>query len=253
MTDPASTSDARASCEEALRPPLRILHTSDVHVYDSEESVATIRGVVDIALDEGVDLVLIAGDLFDHPRVGTATADRVIAELARLEQPIVVIPGNHDCIDDDSLYNRVDLTRAGPHVYFVGDPDGAELIFEDLGLAVWARGIEIHEPSHRPLSSYRASDERYWRIAIAHGHHVPAGESSYRSSQIHEAEIAALACDYLALGHVHVFRDVSAGDVTAMYSGSPDSGVSLVSFDPDSGIEIGRRQLAHLSGHVHVG
>jgi DNA repair exonuclease SbcCD nuclease subunit len=222
-------------------------------VYDSEESVAVIRGIVDVALAEDVDLVVIAGDLFDHPRVGNDTADRVIAELSRLEQPTVVIPGNHDCIDDDSLYNRVDLSKAGPHLYFVDDPAGAELIFEELGLAIWARGIEIHEPSHRPLSSYRASDERYWRIAIAHGHFVPAGESSYRSSQIHEAEIAALSCDYLALGHVHVFRDVSAGDVTATYSGSPDTGLNLVSLHPDSGVQIDRRHLVDLAETEAVG
>jgi DNA repair exonuclease SbcCD nuclease subunit len=245
-TATVTAADARVTCEEALRPALRVLHTSDVHVYDSDSSIASLGGVVDVALAERVDLVLIAGDLFDHPRIADSTGDKVVAELARLEQPAVVIPGNHDCIDEESLYKRVDLTQAGPHVHFVGDPEGSELIFEELGLAIWARGIEEHTPTYRPLSSYRPSHDRYWRLAMAHGFFVPAGADSYRSSQIHEDEIAALACDYLAMGHVHVFRDVSAGDVTAYYSGSPDTGVSIVNLDPEAGISIDRRQLGAL-------
>ena len=121
---------------------LRIIHTADVHLgarHDDlgeqaaaqrERQFAAFTATVDLAIAERVDLVLIAGDLFDHPRVGDATADRVIAELARLDQPTVIIPGNHDCIDDESIYKRVDLTSAGPHLHFVGDPAGAELIFE---------------------------------------------------------------------------------------------------------------------------
>jgi DNA repair exonuclease SbcCD nuclease subunit len=128
----------------------------------------------------------------------------------------------------------------------VSDPAGSELIFEDLSLAIWARGIEEHTPANRPLSGFRASDERYWRMAIAHGLFVPSGITSYRSSQIHAEEIAALECDYLALGHVHIPRDLSAGKVTAWYSGSPNSGLQLVSFDPVAGIQIGRRHVGEL-------
>ena len=234
-----------------MRRVLRALHTSDVHVADNESSVAALAATVDIALREQVDLVIIAGDLFDHARVSDRTADVVIAELARLSQPTVVIPGNHDCIDELSIYRRVDLARAGSHIHFVNDPAGSELVFEDLSLAVWARGIESHTPANRPLEGYRASDERFWRIVIVHGLFVEAGKTSHRSSQVHEEEIAALECDYVALGHVHRFWDVSSGGVCAYYSGSahddPDPGVNLVSFDPASGVHVGRVSLNRLA------
>jgi exonuclease SbcD len=227
-----------------IRPSVLVLHTSDVHIGDDDASHAALHAVVDTALEANADLVIIAGDLFDHDRVSQDAAERVIAELARLHQPTVIIPGNHDSIDDRSIYLRVDLTDAGPHVVFVGDPAGAEVIFEELSLAIWARGIELHTPENRPLDGFRASDSRFWRLAIAHGHYVPTGERSDRSSLIREDEIAALECDYLALGHWHRFVDVSAGAVTASYSGSPSEGsapgVNLVRFDPDSGVRIER-------------
>jgi DNA repair exonuclease SbcCD nuclease subunit len=234
----------------AKRPPLTVVHTSDLHVSDGDETVlATVAAVIDIALDEQAGLVILAGDTFDHDRVSAATADRVIAELARLHQPVVVIPGNHDAIDQTSIYRRVDLGQAGTHVHFVGDPDGAELIFDELAVAVWARGIADHSPQNRPLEGARPSDEKYWRIVIAHGLYVAAGEQSYRSSQIHHDEIAALDCDYLALGHIHRYSEIRAGRVLASYSGSAsqdtDPGVNLVRFDEsnDGTVWIERRPV----------
>jgi DNA repair exonuclease SbcCD nuclease subunit len=230
------------------RLPITLLHTADLHIDEGQASIAALRAVIGIALAERVDLVLIAGDTFDHERVSDLAARSVIAELARLSQPTVIIPGNHDCIDATSIYRHVDLTEAGPHVHFVGDPAGTELIFDDLSVAIWARGIEMHTPQNRPLAGYRPSDPRFWRIVLAHGFYVPAGESSYRSSQIHEEEIAALECDYLALGHVHRYWEVSAGSVTATYAGSAtedtNPGVNLVRLDESYGVRVERRLLA---------
>jgi exonuclease SbcD len=230
------------------RVPVTVLHTADLHVDEGQASIAAMRAVIDVALAERVDLVLIAGDTFDHERVSDLAARSVIAELARLTQPVVIIPGNHDCIDSRSIYRRVDLSEAGPHVHFIDDPAGRELIFPDLCVAIWARGIEMHTPENRPLAGYRPSDPRFWRIVLAHGLYIPAGESSYRSSQIHEQEIAALECDYLALGHVHRYWEVSSGSVTACYPGSAteDSipGVNLVRLDESLGVRIERQLLA---------
>jgi DNA repair exonuclease SbcCD nuclease subunit len=239
-----------------LRNPVTVLHTADVHVDEGQASIAAMASLVDIALAEQVDLVLIAGDTFDNQRVSDHVARLVIAELARLTQPLVIIPGNHDSIDAKSIYRRVDLTEAGPHVHFIGDPRGTEVLFEEMSVAVWGRGIELHTPENQPLAGYRPSDPRYWRIVLVHGFYVPAGESSHRSSQIHEEEIAALECDYLALGHVHRFWDVSAGPVVASYPGSPtdDSipGVNLVYLEEGSRVRVGRRLLADCPGNRSV-
>jgi DNA repair exonuclease SbcCD nuclease subunit len=231
------------------RPTVRLLHTSDVHISTVGPALWALAAVVDMALESGVDLVLIAGDLFDSARVPQEVAEAVVADLARLTVPTIVIPGNHDCIDQLSIYRRVDLTKAGDHVFFANDPGGRRLVLEELRLSVWARGIEDHKPSNRPLLGYEPSGPRYWEVVVAHGHYVGREEASDRSSPITAEEIGRLSCDYLALGHWHRFLDVSEGETTAFYSGSPsDAGadgptVNVVTLDPDSGVQVERRRI----------
>jgi DNA repair exonuclease SbcCD nuclease subunit len=221
---------------------ITLLHTSDVHVAGDHLSRQGLRLVVDVALERKVDAVLIAGDLFDSSRVPEAPVAEVLEQLSRLEVPVVVIPGNHDCIDEKSIYRRVDLRQAGDHVFFAGDPAGETLLFEDLSLAVWARGIEDHHPGHRPLEGYPGARLDLWDVVLTHGHLVTTPDDRYRSSQISSEEIAALDCDYLALGHWHRFVDVSQGQTTGAYCGSPSegAGVVLASFDPEHGVRMER-------------
>lgn len=234
-------------------PRVRMLHTSDVHVSADMWGIDALRAVVTAAIALNVDIVLIAGDLFDNSRVTEGAVRATLAELARLRQPVVVVPGNHDCVDDQSIYHRVDLADAGPHVWFVGDPEGRTLFFEDLALAVWGRGIKDHEPRNRPLDGCPLDEADLWRVAVTHGHFVPEGETSIRSSQIHAEEIAALECHYLALGHWHRFTDVSQGEVAAFYSGSPsEPGVdgataNLVTLDPELGVQVEQVRLGEVA------
>lgn len=193
-----------------------------------------LRRVVDTALAADVDLVLIAGDLFDSARVPQPAVDETVAHLARLRMPMVLVPGNHDCVDEQSIYRRVDLGSVGPQLHFAGDPAGEQFLFPDLSLAVWARGIEVHHPRHRPLAGYKPAPEGFWDIVVTHGHFTQVLDS-YRSSPITPDDIAALESDYVALGHWHTFTDVSQGAVTAVYSGSPAEGVVLVTLDPVQG------------------
>jgi len=230
-------------------PVVRMLHTSDIHIWDSERSVRVLESVVRVANEDGVDITLIAGDLFDSARVGEVAVKATLEELGHLSGPAVVIPGNHDCVDERSIYHRVNLSDAGDHIFFVGNPDGEELMFEHLGLKVWARGIENHDPTHHPLAGYQGADSSYWNVVLTHGHYVPLGEDSDRSSQIQQDEIAQLGCHYLALGHWHHFVDVSEPGVKAFYSGSPSGGgpgaptVNLVTLDPETGVQVERRPL----------
>ncbi len=235
--------------EAPTRPVVRMLHTSDIHIAGDTSSIESLRAVVRTAVDLDVDIVLVAGDLFDSSRVGEEPVALTLAELRRCGRPVVVIPGNHDCVDERSIYHRIDLSTAGDHVFFVGNPAGEELVFESLSLVVWARGIESHEPSNRPLAGYAPGDPRYWRVVLTHGHYVENGVGLDRSSPIKQEEIGQLDCDYVALGHWHRFADVSHAGVRAFYCGSPsdfalsEATANLVTLDADAGIKVERQAL----------
>src|SRR5215218_9758101 len=85
---------------------MRLLHTGDWHVgrairgrSRTPEFDQALSEVVAIAVHEGVDAVLVAGDVYDH-RSPVPEADALVFEtLVRLYEagiPAVIIPGNHD-------------------------------------------------------------------------------------------------------------------------------------------------------------
>jgi exonuclease SbcD len=85
---------------------VRILHTGDWHVgrairgrSRTEEFDDALQEVVGIAGQEGVDLVLLAGDVYDHRSPPPESDALVFEALVRLHEariPVVAIPGNHD-------------------------------------------------------------------------------------------------------------------------------------------------------------
>ncbi len=82
---------------------------------------------------------------------------------------------------------------------------------------------------------------------MGHGLFMDVPAMPLRSSPISPDEISGASCDYIALGHVHVFRDVSQGGVPAFYSGAPSGShagaVALVELDPDSGVAVRSSQV----------
>ena len=59
-------------------------------------------------------------------------------------------------------------------MHFVGDAKGQQLVFDKLGVEVWARGIEVHEPRNHPLEGYTPARSGYWSVGLIHGHYVAA-------------------------------------------------------------------------------
>ena len=206
---------------DAPRPRLRLLHTSDLHIGEIPLRLSGLEYVVDAANALSVDALLIAGDLFDSARVTQHDLHASLAHLQRLVVPVLITCGNHDALGAPSVHERVALREAGPHVHFLDDPDGSHVVLSDLRLSVWARAMVEHHPGNDPLLGYERHIEDHWQVVMAHGHYFDDHETPDRSSPVLARQIAALGCDYVALGHWHRFVDVSANGVAAYYSGSP--------------------------------
>jgi DNA repair exonuclease SbcCD nuclease subunit len=218
---------------QAPRQTLTLLHTADVHLdmdgYGADPYTQSQRQinhqafttVVDLAIQENVDLLLIAGDLFDSNRPSSDVVDFAIHELRRVGRPIVIIPGNHDCLNAQSIYRQVNLPAACTDLLLISHPNGEQHHLPDLNAVLWGRGMIEHEPSYRPLGGLPRPQGDAWHIALGHGFFMEDEVPSYRSSPIYAREIRASGWDYIALGHCHAFSDVSQGQVTAYFSGAP--------------------------------
>ena len=205
--------------------PLKIAHTSDIHLFDGEEGLPIRKAfseVVDAVLETRSELFLIAGDLFDHNRIDGDVIEFVYAQLARLSCPTVIIAGNHDCWEDErAILQRMDFrSEAGHHITLLDQADGASVEFPELHATVWGRCMLEHSLDNKPMAGSPPRTRDLWHIGMAHGLYVNYDETE-RSSLITPDEIAASGFDYLALGHVHVHRQVRHGNTLACYPGAP--------------------------------
>ena len=96
---------------------MRFLHTADWHVgrtirgrSRADEFAAVLDQVVEIAVDEGVDAVLLAGDVYEYRSPSADADDLVFDAFVRLREAgirVVTIPGNHDHAPRMAAFSRI--------------------------------------------------------------------------------------------------------------------------------------------------
>ena len=226
---------------------LRLIHTSDTHLGDPSghpRSEEVLESVVDAVERLGGDALLLAGDVFDNERVSDEAVERFVAQVSRLETPVIVLPGNHDLAHKTSVYRRAPFENAPDNLRVICNPAGETLAFPELDLELWGRAMLSHTPEFRPLDGMPGPTEGQWLVALAHGHFHFEDDRDQRSSPIYPDDVAASGCHYLALGHWDRHVDVSRGSATAVYSGCPygpigapeEGAVCVVDLDPDVGV-----------------
>jgi exonuclease SbcD len=231
---------------------MRILHTSDWHIGRSFHGHATLDalgGVLDELVaqvrEHSVDVVLLAGDVFDSAAPAPACYSLLTTALARLSDAgarIVVTSGNHDSAA--RLGFQSELLRDG--IFVVTDPAavGTPVTIEDADGPVHFYGIPYLEPAivrHRwegvelrsqaqtidhAMGLVRADlSERAGRsVAIAHcfAAGVEATPGVEREIRQGGLDVVPLSCfdgpDYVALGHIHGRQILSE---RVRYAGAP--------------------------------
>lgn len=76
---------------------MKILHTADVHLHrDHPRCLTALAKILQLGQDEGIDLLLVAGDLFDSELQAELLRGEVRALFSGLPFQVFAIPGNHD-------------------------------------------------------------------------------------------------------------------------------------------------------------
>ena len=224
---------------------LRLLHTADVHLgarhadlgeqaaAQRERQFAAFRATVDLAIAEKVDVVLIAGDLFDSNTQPRRSVERVAAELKRLVDArirTVLIPGTHDVYDRASVYRVHDLkalagSTSEDDLVTLLTPDRREVRLDSCGIVVHARVFPTKRAPHSPLRDLRIErrpDDPTWHVGMVHGAVAIPGRTDHDEVVVTPEEIAGTGLDYFALGHWHSTQQGTAGPTIWAYSGAPE-------------------------------
>jgi DNA repair protein SbcD/Mre11 len=230
---------------------VRILHTSDWHLGRSfhrvgmlEHQAAFVDHLIGVVESEQVDLVVVAGDVYDRalPHVDAVRlADEALARLAASRARVVLISGNHDSAQRLGFGSRL-IDAAGVHVRTDASSVGTPVLVEDAHGAVAIHAIPyldpqaLQEPWSLPGRSHEAAlaeamqriradlAERPMRsVVLAHAF-VAGGLPSDSERDISVGGVSVVSSalfddiSYTALGHLH--GRATLGD-SLRYSGSP--------------------------------
>jgi DNA repair exonuclease SbcCD nuclease subunit len=224
------------------------VHSSDLHLSadsclgpsSSPDPLSVLKDVLAAAAEVRADLVVLAGDTFDHNRQPPEFIGRALQIMGEFGAPIVILPGNHDPLTPDSVYRRANLSAAS-NVCVLGLTVEDSVAFPDLGLEIWGRAHKDYFDMS-PLPGARSRSTR-WRLAAAHGHYVEERDEPGRllgSWLIWRQDLIATGADYVALGHWNRAAQVGEGQINAYYSGSPEYAgtVNVVRLRRDGAVEV---------------
>lgn len=243
----------------------RFVHTADIHLDSPLRSLAlrdaelaelignaTRRAfvrIVDLCLDEQVDALMIAGDLYDGDQTSMKTARFLAEQLRRLHEAgirVFIIRGNHDAIARITK----ELVLPESVKLFSGRAEAVEVDRAHGGFPIVIHGLSFAQP-HAPeslLGKYRPVVDGAVNIGMLHTSLGGApGHDLYAPCSL--AELQATGFDYWALGHVHK-RSVVEERGAVVMPGMPQGrdineagakSVTLVAIDDDRSVHIEQR------------
>jgi len=226
---------------------VRLVHTSDWHLGRSFHRVGLLDAqaryldhLVEVVSSEGVDVVLVSGDVYDRALPSPDTVELLSDTVTRLIDAgaaVVLSSGNHDSAIRLGFASDL-LARAGLHIRTGLDSVGTPVMVKDTAIyplpylepAMAADRIGATERTHAAV--LRAAMDRVRAdalsrsgatVVMAHAF-VTGGATSESERDISVGGVSAVhpdvfaGADYVALGHLHGPQRIGE---TIRYSGSP--------------------------------
>ena len=209
---------------------VKVLHCADLHfdtpfkelskeVSDTSknELLEVFKNIIDLAIDENIEVLLIAGDVFDNLTVNKNTLFFISDQIRRIKNiKVFISPGNHDPYNEKSFYSMINWPE---NVYiFKGDMEFKEV--KELNLIVWGAGFRNSYENKTLLRGINIDNDKI-NIMLLHGE-ITSSNSKNEYNPIYINDIYNSNIDYIALGHRHKFSGIlKEGMTTYAYSGCP--------------------------------
>lgn len=240
----------------------RFIHTADIHLdsplkslafkdQEASELVANatrqcFTKIIDLCIDEKVDALIIAGDLYDGELRSMKTAEFFSSEMRRLVIAGIkafIVRGNHDA------ESRITRELQLPEGVYVFSGHGDSVVLEDKEVVL--HGVSFSKPQvpESLLSKYPAKKPGYRNIGLLHTSLAGSTEhDTYAPCSLQD--LLDMGYEYWALGHIHKRTVLSQTQCTVVMPGIPqgrhinEAGVktvTLVTISSSEEIELEER------------
>jgi len=212
----------------------RIVHAADIHLDSPLQGLgrlgdaglasglraATRRAfdnLVQLCLDEGADLLVLVGDIYDGDWPSYETGEYFVRGLRRLRESgveVALVYGNHDA---ESTITRRLTMPPGVRVLRTDQPESTE--FPDLGVVVHGQGYSKRDVLDNLAQHYPHRRDGWVNVGLLHtGIQGIAGHAPYAPCTVDD--LTACGYEYFALGHVHERGEQAGGSTPVWFSGN---------------------------------
>lgn len=264
---------------------MKLLHTGDLHIGKKifelsmlEEQKNMLQQIYEIAKDEKVDAVLIAGDVYDRSVPSTEAVellDEFLTTLIQAKVPVILISGNHDSPERVGFADKI-LEKQGLYIASAYEGELKKVALQDDYGEVCIICLPFIKPAvvegrncaeavahilEKEALDFK-SGKRYCLLA----HYFVTGTNG-EIPQLSESETMIdvggidnvpaqlfAGFDYVALGHIHRYQQIGEGQI--FYSGTPlkysfsevygEKSVNIVELKEKGQVEVRRRFLKPL-------
>lgn len=208
---------------------VKFIHTADLHLglefkkvnfdrYKANERRIelwnTFERIVRKAVENEMDFLLIAGDLFEEEYFTLKDINRVKDTFSKADRVnIVLVSGNHDPLNRRSLYRAIDWPQ---NVTILGPGFLEKKEFKEKNTVIYGYSWDRGEVNEDIFCNFEGLDPDRINILLIHGD-VLNKESKYLP--LDKNLLLQMGFDYIALGHIHkpnIFSEKMA------YCGSPE-------------------------------
>ena len=166
--------------------------------------------IVDLALAEKVDLVLIAGDTFDSAKPSPRSQLFFAQQIKRLTDAqiqVVMIFGNHDHMRREDL-----LVNQSPYFKLIGANEAVEKATfktkDNFNYDVVGFSYLNNHITEDKIPDFPGKEHNY-TFGLMHAQEKEADSRKNVYAPFTVSEVQALNYDYFALGHIHARRNLS--------------------------------------------
>ena len=198
---------------------IRFLHAADLHLDSPLRGLGTdapalrirqatrdaLGNLVELAIAEKVDFVVVAGDLYDGDWPDFRTGQTLVAAFSRLTRAgirVVAIRGNHDA---ESVLTKSLRLPDGATLLRADRPDTVE--WPEYAVAVHGQSFASRDIQQNLAQGYPTPRANKFNIGLLHTAATGrAGHASYAPCTVEQ--LASHGYDYWALGHIHAREEM---------------------------------------------
>ena len=250
---------------------MKFIHTADLHLDSPMRGLSiyadapaerlrtatrdAFHKLVTQAIDEQVDFMVIAGDVYDGNWKDFNTGLFFVRQMGRLRRaaiPVYLLHGNHDA--DSEMTRNLELPD---NVYVFSSRKAETFRIEDKKVALHGRSFRVAATIDNLLPTYPEPEIGWLNIGVLHTA-LEGNAEHARYAPCSVAELQAKGYQYWALGHVHEHW-VQRGNVTIAYPGNLQGrhirelgarGALLVSAEGGEITEVARLEVDVLRWHA---